>query len=85
MKRYIRASIDPSAPDWLRKALAGKFGEALVRRAQIALDKANFSKEPTGSNAFPIYLLKTAYSNSVYAPGINDSEEANINGRWRKL
>lgn len=85
MKRYIRASIDPSAPDWLKKALAGSFGQDLVKRAQVALDKANFSKEPTGSNTLPIYLLETDYSNSVYAPGINDSEEATINGRWRKL
>ena len=85
MKRYIRASIDPSAPDWLKKALAGSFGQNLVKRAQVALDKANFSKEPTGSNTLPIYLLQTDYSNSVYAPGVNDSEEATINGRWRKL
>ena len=85
MKRYIRASIHESAPSWLKKALAGSFGESLVKRAQVALDKANFSKEPTGSNSLPIYLLQTDYSNSVYAPGINDGEETSINGRWRKL
>lgn len=86
MKRYIRASIDPSAPDWLRKALNTDFGTDLVKRKNVALDRAQFlDHEPDSVNALPIYLIQDEYHTKPYAPGVNDGTEVHINGRWRKL
>lgn len=90
MKRYIRASISPSAPDWLKKGLTRRYGnelrDRLLKKANIAIEKANFSHErPEGARVLPIYFLETDYSNVPYAPGMNDSEEVVINGRNRKL
>ena len=86
MKRYIRASIDPSAPDWLRRALQTDFGRDLVKRHHVALDRAQFlDHEPDSTNAIPIYHIKTDLSEKVYSPGVNDAAEVMLNGRWRKL
>ena len=89
MKRYIRASITPSAPDWLKRALTQRYGggikNGLLKRG-IALDKVNFTSEkPYGDTGLPIYLIATDYGTEVYAPGVNDDTTAIINGRTRKL
>lgn len=87
MKRYIRASITTSAPDWLRRELKSSFGKELVRKKGIALERAEFlDHEPEeGHVSLPIYLLRDDYGNKIYAPGINDQFEAIINRRTRKL
>ena len=89
MKRYIKASITPSAPDWLKRVLQSRWGgsikNGLLKRG-IALDKVEFTKEkPVGGNSLPIYLIATDYGTEAYAPGVNDDTTAIINGRTRKL
>lgn len=55
MKRYIRASLDPSMPAWLRnQPVVQKLGET------YALSQAKFYNEPQ-ENSVPIYLLDTVY------------------------
>lgn len=89
MKRYIKASITSSAPDWLKRQLGGRFfgsiKDKLLTRYHIAIDRANFTHEPTSTAAIPIYLLETDYGKEVYCPGANDDDTAYINGRNRKL
>ena len=69
MKRYVHASIDSSAPDWLRKELVGgrwdrSLRNKLLAKRRIALDKVQFlDHEPKGSS-LPIYLLETDYGTS---------------------
>lgn len=48
MKRYIKASISPSAPTWLRQELGDKrYGnevkDKLLSKYHIAIDRANFT------------------------------------------
>ena len=90
MKRYIKASLSPSTPDWLRRKLANKgFGNNLksnmLRKYNIALDKATYTDTRTSSDCMPIYLLRVDYGDVVYIPSVNDDESASINGRYRKL
>lgn len=55
MKRYIRASYDPSMPSWLRgQPVLKTLGE------DYAMAQAKFSKEPQ-ENSITIYLLDTVY------------------------
>ena len=89
MKRYIKASISESTPDWLRRKLTGGrwgngFRNNLLKKYHIALDRAEYTYEP-GADTIPIYLLPTDYGEIVYAPGVNDEETTFINGRNRKL
>jgi len=87
MKRYIRASFDPSMPDWLKKAFNDKYNfntDKFVKRFGVALSDATFSDTPT-ENSVPIYLLTTDYGTKVYVPGFNDDSTTFINGRNRKL
>jgi len=86
MKRYIRASFDPSMPDWLKSSLSGNMGSLLKKKYGVALDKAKILYEkPDSSNVMPIYLLQTDYRDVVYIPGVNDDEKRDFNGRYRKL
>lgn len=95
MKRYIKASISGSMPDWLRKEITrGGYSKArlinnLVNRYNVSLDTANFQGErPTSNNYLTFYLLNpndNYYSRIVYCPGINDDESTDIGGRYRKL
>lgn len=86
MKRYIRASISLDTPEWLRHDLARDFGKNLSKNFRIALDKVRFlDHDPENGNSVAIYNIPTSYGSIVYAPGVNDSKEMAINGRWRKL
>ena len=90
MKKYIRASISESTPDWLRRKLTnGRWGntfkQALLNKYHIALDKANYTSQPTSPTSKPIYLLQVDYGTVVYMPGVNDDSTESINGRYRKL
>lgn len=88
MKRYIKASISESTPDWLKKRLtSGSFNTFKTNflKRGIALDKATYTSEPTSSDDIPIYLLQVDYGQTVYSPGINDDATESINGRYRKL
>ena len=89
MKRYIKASISPSAPDWLKRALTGRsYGgikDKLLSKYHIALDRAEFTKEPTGPASIPIYLLQSDYGTEIYCPGANDDHTGYFNGRNRKF
>lgn len=90
MKRYIRASISDSTPDWLRRKLTGRFGNSfrnnLLKRYHVALDRATYTRDPdTYANTIPIYLLRDDYGTAVYVPGVNDDETVLIGGRNRKL
>ena len=88
MKRYVRSSIDSSAPAWLKKSLTAKYGNFrsnLLKKFNVALDRANFlDYEPSG-RSLPIYLLQTDFGNEIYAPGVNDDSTVMINNRNRKL
>ena len=89
MKRYIKASITSSAPDWLRTEFTRRFGSdlknKLISRYHIAIDKANFTSSPNSSSDIPIYYLQTDNWKEVYCPGANDDDTAYVNGRNRKL
>lgn len=90
MKRYVHASIDSSAPNWLRKELVGdkwsnSLRDQLLKKRRIALDKVQFLDHKPEGASLPIYLLETDYGTAVYAPGINDDSTAGFNGRHRKL
>lgn len=90
MKKYIRASISESTPDWLKKKLAtDRFGNNLknkmVNKYHVALDRATYTDEKTSSDCIPIYLLNVDYGTTVYIPGVNDDQSESINGRYRKL
>lgn len=90
MKRYVHASIDTSAPDWLRKELVGgrwdsSLRNKLLAKRRIALDKVEFLDHKPEGASLPIYLLETDYGTAVYAPGINDDSTVGFNGRHRKL
>lgn len=89
MKRYIKASFSESTPEWLKRRLQRKgfdsFKDKFLQKHRIALDKANYTSEPSSSKDIPIYLLKTDYSSTIYAPGVNDDETTYINDRYRKL
>ena len=85
MKRYIRASLSPDIPDWLRRSLAHDFGKELSRKFNVALDRVKFLDYQPEGRSLPVYLIDNGYSGIVYAPGVNDSQEMQINGRWRKL
>lgn len=89
MKKYIRASLSESTPDWLRRKLTGKgfdaFKQKFLNRYKVALDRANYTYTPTTNSDIPIYLLDVDYGNVVYSPGVNDDDTASINGRYRKL
>lgn len=88
MKRYIRASISPDTPDWLKHELTRNFGSNLSRMYHVALDRVKFLDHQPDGNFLVIYHLpgSTSWSSGiVYAPGVNDSSETTINGRWRKL
>ncbi len=90
MKRYIKASISESTPDWLRRKLSQRYGssikEKFLKKYHIALDRAEYTDNPdTYANTIPIYLLRTDYGTEVYCPGANDDVSVRINGRNRKL
>lgn len=89
MKKYIRASISPSTPEWLKSALTTKYGNALRREfletAHLALDKANYSPTRTSDSDLAIYLIHTDYGDEIYSPGVNDDKRVYINGRNRAL
>lgn len=93
MKRYIRASISPSMPDWLRKAVTGSgfntLRDRLVSKYNVSLDTAEFQQDKPGHDSYlTFYWLRPneGFSHKlVYCPGVNDDEEDSINGRWRKL
>ena len=79
MKRYIRASISPDTPEWLRHDLARDFGKDLSRNYRIALDKVRFlDEDPKNGNSLVIYNIPTSYGSFAYAPGVNDSKECAI-------
>lgn len=88
MKRYIRASFDPSMPDWLKAKFDDRFsdlGRTFVRKYGLALSDVEFLDEPT-ENSIKIYkLVGDRGITKVYIPGVNEDEEISINGRWRKL
>lgn len=88
MKRYIKASLSESTPDWLKKRFArgwyNDFKSNLLKRG-VALDKVTYTDTPTGPNDLPIYLLQVDMGQTVYAPGVNDDASESINGRYRKL
>lgn len=87
MKRLIRASLSPSMPDWLVESINNRnsIKRDLVKKYNIALDRAQFSDHAESNSSIPIYLLKTDYRNIIYCPGVNDDDQISINGRYRKL
>lgn len=86
MKRYIRASLSPSTPEWLRFALTKDFGETLSKRYNVALDRVKFDNVQPEGKSLAIYNINSGYGYPVvYAPGVNDGKEMEINGRWRNL
>lgn len=91
MKRYVKASISESTPDWLKRKLVNRgwgnsFKQKFLDRYHIALDRATYEHTPsTYVNTIPIYLLSVDYGTTVYAPGVNDDDSESINGRYRKL
>lgn len=86
MKKYIRASIDPSCPDWLRRALT-RAGHArkFSNRYNLAADKVKFLDSPADQDSIPIYHLAGDYSSVAYIPGVNDDDDIVLNGRTRRL
>lgn len=87
MKRYIRASFSNSMPNWLRKELDSRYSRlknAFLSK-RVKLDTAEFKDHQETGYERPIYLLQTDYGNKIYCPGFNDDEQADINGRYRKL
>lgn len=86
MKRYIRASITKSCPEWLRRKLESGLGKDLVSKFSIPLDRVEFiDYKPEGSNYIPVYLLQLDNYTQVYIPGVNGDETGVINGRYRTL
>lgn len=86
MKRYIRASLSTSTPEWLRRALTNDFGKTLSKRYNVALDRVKFADVEPEGRSLVIYNINSGHGyRIVYAPGVNDGEEMEINGRWRKL
>ena len=95
MKRMIRASLSSSMPEWLKGKLGSnrsvswinnKLRNGLLKKYNIALDKAEFLDAPAGSNSIPIYLLQDDYGhNTVYIPHVNDDDTILISNRNRKL
>lgn len=70
----------------MRYDLTRDFGKNLSHNFRIALDKVRFlDEDPGNDNSVAIYNIPTSYGSVVYAPGVNDSKEMSINGRWRKL
>lgn len=86
--RYIRASFDTSAPDWLRRNFGQLKSYLSKRRPKYKWDSMQFyTSNPDGAYT-PIYLLKTGYGGTweqLYIPGVNDSESTIINKRSREL
>ena len=88
MKKYIKASLSESTPDWLLKKLNTRYStlkNKMLQKCNIALDKATYTDEKTSSECMPIYLLGVDYGTTVYIPGVNDDDSESINGRYRKL
>lgn len=87
MKRYIRASFDPSMPDWLKKAFNNKYAfnaDKFTKNFGVSLSEAKFSDTPA-EKSVPIYLLDLGNGTQVYVPGFNDDTTVYINNRARKL
>jgi hypothetical protein len=86
MKRYIRASFDPSMPDWLRYAISNdvsgiKYGLHSKYGNRIAFDKMKVFSEPVGNDFTPIYKLTDNCGNmQVYIPGVNDGHRIGVIG-----
>ena len=80
--RNIKASFDPSMPNWLKDAITRGF--YLISGDKISkifdLSNAEFLDTPT-KNSIPIYYIDGA----VYIPGVNDGYNVQVNGRFRQL
>lgn len=89
MYRYIKASLSPTIPNWLKSKIDsdryGSFADRLKDIYNIALDKATFEPGYGRGNSLTIYKLQGDYGQRVYIPRVNDNEELLINGRYRKL
>ena len=81
--KNIKASFDPSIPDWLRDAITRKYGHTVPgdKVSKIFdLNKAKFLGTPT-KNSIPIYYI----DDTVYIPGVTDGYQVLVNGRLRQL
>jgi hypothetical protein len=82
---YIQASFSPSMPDWMKKKFSSRYSrdrDSLLNTLHLKLDTANFLDHPT-ENSVAIHLLEADNQLVVYAPGYNDNNGADFNGRWR--
>jgi len=82
--RRITASIDPSAPDWLREGFNNRWRIRQFTKDRLAkefdLSTAKFLDAPSG-NYYPIYK----FGRTIYFPGVNDEDQIVVNGRSRTL
>ena len=80
--KNIKASFDPSMPDWLKNVITRGFD--LISGDKVSkifdLSSAEFLDTPT-KHSIPIYYIDGA----VYIPGVNDDYHVQVNGRVRQL
>lgn len=84
--RYIRASLSPSVPNWLREFINNPHSDRYVlHKLGVKLDTANFSDRPTG-NSLSIYLIEADDEDVLYIPGVNDDDNTfRFNGRRKAI
>ena len=81
--KNIKASFDPSMPDWLKDAITRKYGQTVPGNKVskiFDLSKAKFLDTPT-KHSIPIYYI----DETVYIPGVTDGYQVLVNGRVRQL
>lgn len=80
--KVVKASFDPSMPDWLKDVITRGFD--LISGDKVSkifdLSSAEFLDTPT-KHSIPIYYIDGA----VYIPGVNDDYHVQVNGRVRQL
>jgi hypothetical protein len=80
--KNIKASFDPSMPDWLKNVITRGFD--LISGDKVSkifdLSNAEFLDTPT-KHSIPIYYIDGV----VYIPGVNDGYNVQVNGRFRQL